>query len=74
MSDAANMLVNGEWQTNVTDSADDEGEFDRQETSFRDWIEGSANPATGERQGEARFPVEANRYHLYIGRGCPWAH
>jgi putative glutathione S-transferase len=74
MSDATNMLVDGEWRIDATDSIDSEGGFDRQETTFRDWIKGSADPATGEQQGETRFPVEADRYHLYICRACPWAH
>ena len=55
-------LVDGEWAG--TDYAtNDDGEFQRQETTFRDRI----GP------GEA-FPVEAGRYHIYICRACPWAH
>ncbi|WP_089868777.1 glutathione S-transferase family protein [Halogranum rubrum] len=57
-----NMLVDGEWRTDAYESTDDDGEFDRQETSFRNWI------------GEDEFPAEAGRYHLYICRACPWAH
>ncbi|SFL00689.1 putative glutathione S-transferase [Halogranum rubrum] len=56
------MLVDGEWRTDAYESTDDDGEFDRQETSFRNWI------------GEDEFPAEAGRYHLYICRACPWAH
>ncbi|EJN60749.1 glutathione S-transferase family protein [Halogranum rubrum] len=57
-----NMLVDGEWRTDAYESTDDDGEFDRQETSFRNWV------------GEEQFPAEAGRYHLYICRACPWAH
>jgi putative glutathione S-transferase len=58
-----NMLVDGEWRRDAYQSTDEEGAFDRQETTFRDWV--------GE---DERFPVEAGRYHLYISRACPWAH
>ena len=56
-----NMFVDGEWRTDAYELADEEGEFDREETTFRD------------RLGE-EFPAEAGRYHLYISRACPWAH
>ncbi|MUV57448.1 glutathione S-transferase family protein [Halogeometricum sp. CBA1124] len=60
-----NMLVDGEWRTDAYESTNEEGEFDRQETSFRDWIQ---------EDEDAEFPAEAGRYHLYISRACPWAH
>ncbi|WP_435360302.1 glutathione S-transferase family protein [Haloarchaeobius sp. DFWS5] len=59
------MLVDGEWRTDAYESTNDEGEFDRQETSFRDWIR---------TDDDARFQPEAGRYHLYVSRACPWAH
>ncbi|WP_338741385.1 glutathione S-transferase family protein [Haloplanus salilacus] len=55
-------LVDGEW-VGTDYATDDDGEFQRQETEFRDRI----GP------GEA-FPAEAGRYHVYICRACPWAH
>jgi len=55
-------LVDGEW-VGTDYATDDDGEFRRQTTTFRDRI----GP------GEA-FPAEAGRYHLYICRACPWAH
>ena len=58
---AKNMLVDGEWQNQFEPDTDDDGSFERQESIFRDRI------------GE-KFPVEAERYHLYISRACPWAH
>lgn len=42
-----------------------EGEFQRKETRFRSRIRDAP---------EAEFPPEADRYHLYIARPCPWAH
>ncbi|MDS0293645.1 glutathione S-transferase family protein [Halogeometricum luteum] len=60
-----NMLVDGEWRTDAYESTNDDGEFDRQETSFRNWVEDDP---------DAAFPAESGRYHLYISRACPWAH
>ena len=60
-----NMLVDGEWRTDAYDLTNDEGEFERDETSFRDRIE--ADP-------DAEFPAESGRYHLYVSSACPWAH
>ncbi len=42
-----------------------EDEFQRSETQFRERIH------TGP---DADFQPEADRYHLYISRACPWAH
>jgi putative glutathione S-transferase len=46
------------------DEQNDEGEFERQEDAFRDWV--SAD-------GSTAFPAEAGRYHLYVSLACPWA-
>jgi glutathionyl-hydroquinone reductase len=60
-----NMLVDGEWRTDAYESTDDDGAFDRQESSFRDWVRDDP---------DARFQPEAGRYHLYVSYACPWAH
>ena len=60
-----NMLVDGDWRVNYEPSTDESGAFDRVETSFRDWIRDDP---------DARFQPEADRYHLYVARNCPWAH
>ncbi|WP_132058754.1 glutathione S-transferase family protein [Halorussus amylolyticus] len=60
-----NMLVNGEWRVGAYESTNDEGEFDRQETTFRNRIEDDP---------DAEFPAESGRYHLYVSYACPWAH
>ncbi|KAK9823109.1 hypothetical protein WJX72_000330 [[Myrmecia] bisecta] len=39
-----------------------DGAFKRTDATFREWIKPGG-----------RFPPEANRYHLYIAYGCPWA-
>jgi len=59
------MLVDGEWRTDAYQTTNEDGEFDRQETSFRDRIEDDP---------DAAFPAESGRYHVYISRACPWAH
>ncbi len=60
-----NMLVDGEWRTDAYESTNDDGKFERSETSFRDWIRDDP---------DARFQPEAGRYHLYVCNACPWAH
>lgn len=55
-----NTFVDGEWRPDY-EPTDDAGEFQRQETTFRDRI------------GE-EFPAEPGRYHLYVSYACPWAH
>ena len=60
-----NMLVDGEWRIGAYESTNEEGEFDRQETTFRNEVEDDP---------DAEFPAEAGRYHLYVSLACPWAH
>ncbi len=60
-----NMLVGGEWRTDVEPYTDGDGAFDRVETTFRDRIRDAP---------DARFQPAADRYHLYVARNCPWAH
>jgi putative glutathione S-transferase len=40
------------------------GEFERQESRFRDWVGA----------GRDELPAEAGRYHLYLSLACPWCH
>jgi glutathionyl-hydroquinone reductase len=35
----------------------------RTDATFRNWV----------KVGDAEFPPEAGRYHLYISHACPWA-
>lgn len=42
----------------------EEGEFQRQEDAFRDWIKAD---------GSNPFKPEPDRYHLYVSLACPWA-
>ncbi|MCE0483560.1 MAG: glutathione S-transferase family protein [Methylacidiphilales bacterium] len=41
-----------------------DGAFKRQEDAFRDWVSTDKS---------APYPVEPNRYHLYVCLACPWA-
>lgn len=57
------LLVDGKWVDQWYDTSASGGEFVRQDAQFRNTIgEGS------------EFPVESNRYHLYVSLACPWAH
>jgi putative glutathione S-transferase len=60
-----NKLVDGEWRTDIDEYTNEDGEFERSETTFRDRIEDDP---------DARFQPEAGRYHLYVSYACPWAH
>ena len=39
-----------------------DGEFERQEDAFRDWV-----------AADGDYPATAGRYHLYVSLACPWA-
>lgn len=45
------------------------GEFDRQESHFRDWV--GPHPRSG---AAGEHPPLAGRYHLYVSLACPWCH
>jgi len=69
-----NQLVDGEWRTDAYESTDEEGAFQRGETTFRDWIAGSNVPEHVDADPDDRFQPEPGRYHLYVSYACPWAH
>lgn len=56
------MLVSGNWVEDDTGLTSKAGAFVRARSSFRHRI------------GDAGFPAEAGRYHLFTGPSCPWAH
>ncbi|MFB6137300.1 MAG: glutathione S-transferase family protein [Halobacteriaceae archaeon] len=63
-------LIDGEWRTDVEQlESDEEGEFQRATTSFREWVGGESGD-----DPDARFQPAAGRYHLYVSYACPWAH
>ena len=65
------LLIDGKWKDRWYDTKSTGGHFKRQEQAFRSWItpDGSAGPS-----GEGGFAAEPDRYHLYVGLACPWAH
>ena len=65
------LLIEGKWHDRWYDTKDNNGEFIREDSQFRSWInpDGSAGPS-----GIAGFPAEPGRYHLYVSLACPWAH
>jgi putative glutathione S-transferase len=65
------LLVDGKWHDVWYDTKASQGRFIRTEAQFRNWVtpDGSAGPTGG-----GGFRAEPNRYHLYVGYACPWAH
>jgi len=56
------MLINGVWEADDGKWASRDGEFHRAQSKFHCRI------------GDECFPVERDRYHLYVSLACPWAH
>jgi glutathionyl-hydroquinone reductase len=61
------LLVDGKWQEDVSRTKD--GHFIRPTTRYHHVVTADGNAA-----GNAKFPAEAGRYHLYVSLACPWAH
>lgn len=55
------LLVDGIWHTEWYDTKKD-GKFKRPDAVFRNSL------------GSSAFPIEKNRYHLFVSLACPWAH
>jgi putative glutathione S-transferase len=66
------MLVDGKWDAEwqPVQSADKQGRFVRQTSTFRDWITPDGGPGP---EGQAALRAEADRYHLIVAYICPWA-
>ncbi len=56
------MPIDGRWTTDERPRTGGGGEFIRPESPFRAAI------------GDASFPAQAGRYHLFVNPGCPWAY
>ena len=64
------LLVDGQWQDRWYDTSGD-GEFRREEASFREWLGADGGPGP---DGQPGHRAEAGRYRLYVSYACPWAH
>ncbi|MDG2393768.1 MAG: glutathione S-transferase family protein [Thalassotalea sp.] len=58
--------VKNSWNSSIKD-----GEYQRKESQFRNWITADGSAGTSGRGG---FEAEAGRYHLFVSLACPWAH
>jgi len=56
------QLINGEWHAEDLPRSNASGEFQRVDSTFRDAL------------GTDKFPAQADRYHLFVNAGCPWAY
>ncbi len=56
------LLIKGKWSDEWYDTKSTKGKFIRKDSQFRNFL------------GSNNFPVEVDRYHLYISHACPWAH
>ncbi|WP_210394925.1 glutathione S-transferase family protein [Motiliproteus sediminis] len=65
------LLRNGTWHDQWYDTDASDGEFEREQARFRNWItpDGSAGPT-----GKDGFEASPERYHLFVSLACPWAH
>ena len=65
------LLIDGVWHDRWYDTKASGGRFQRQDSSFRNWVTSDGAPGS---TGEGGFKAEAGRYHLYVSYACPWAH
>lgn len=65
------LMINGELREGWFDSEQEDGEFVRRESQFRNWVTPDGSPGPG---GEGGFRAAPGRYHLYVSYACPWAH
>ncbi|MCZ4336863.1 glutathione S-transferase family protein [Shewanella colwelliana] len=63
------LLQNGKWVDKWYSTDKNEGNFEREDAIFRQWI---CAPSDG--KPTPRFTPESQRYHLYVSLACPWAH
>ena len=56
------QLVDGVWEPKDLPRVNSNGEFMRKDSTFRSFL------------GSDQYPAEADRYHLFVNAGCPWAY
>ena len=62
------LLIDGQWHDQWYETSD--GEFKREQASFRDWLTADGGPGPDGQQGHR---AEAGRFRLYVSYACPWA-
>ena len=65
-------LFEGQWQDQEVRRTNAKGEFIRNESPYRDFI--AVDSAQDNEEHNAKFPLEKDRYHLFVNAGCPWAY
>ena len=65
------LLIDGEWHDTWYETKSTGGKFQRQQSTYRNWVTADGSPGPS---GEGGFPAESGRYHLYVSYACPWAH
>jgi putative glutathione S-transferase len=68
---AMGHLFNGVWRDEWYDTKSSSGQFQRQDSIFRNWVTSDGSPGP---TGTGGFKAEPGRYHLYVSLACPWAH
>jgi len=59
------LIINGKWVDQWYETKNSQGNFERQDSRFRNTISKADNNI---------FQAEKGRYHLYVSLACPWAH
>ncbi|MFK7945541.1 MAG: glutathione S-transferase family protein [Paracoccaceae bacterium] len=65
------LLVEGVWVDQWYDTKPTGGRFEREESTFRNWVTADGAPGPS---GDGGFQAASGRYHLYVSYACPWAH
>jgi len=65
------IMVSGVWRDTETREIEQDGQFVRQDSAFRNWVTADGRPGP---TGTGGFRAESGRYHLYVSYACPWAH
>ncbi len=58
-------LINGKWDKEATIRHSEHGDFERENTTIRNWVTAD---------GSSGYKAEHGRFHLYVSYACPWAH